>query len=444
MAGSIDRLEAFMVSEHKLDPSVFQKVKDLGAQSVSDFFGLYTECDYEEGVKELLLAALAESSSVVCDLMSASSTAFAEEDLEAPFPTELRQKQEDAFLAKYSLKFPPEFRPSSSLLARHYREFRRMKKEVDDLQKVRSAAESSAMPVTEVKQLGDFRVILKAEPPAQRSAIPSLHPGTKVNEFAVSDVLTYRTFAAERLRRHPGSVNQAIQWFLDRDHQTRVAAGALYAEDYPFGEALRQFFLHKTAVLWQVGNVGLIDEPTRPKRSSTATVESRQDDAELPNPTRPRVPRTSSGQTDSSTGKTITSNDVSQAVLVPEEPFDNMLMKAASSFARCYDQLSKDSFQPATLAQEAFEFASRYVDLNKEAERLGMKLCKIKPKLRMFLELSYCCTCSPSANWCYRDEDFAGKVAMAAFRRGGANTVRALAESYFLRWKSMYAVPELC
>ncbi|CAE7224502.1 unnamed protein product [Symbiodinium sp. CCMP2592] len=135
---------------------------------------------------------------------------------------------------------------------------------------------------------------------------------------------------------------------------------------------------------------------------------------------------------------------LAQAVLVPEEPFDNMLMKAASSFARCYDQLSKDSFQPATLAQEAFEFASRYVDLNKEAERLGMKLFKIKPKLHMFLEFSYCCTCSPSANWCYRDEDFAGKVAMAAFPRGGANTVRALAESYFLRWKSMYAVPELC
>ncbi|CAE7249813.1 unnamed protein product [Symbiodinium sp. CCMP2592] len=135
---------------------------------------------------------------------------------------------------------------------------------------------------------------------------------------------------------------------------------------------------------------------------------------------------------------------LAQAVLVPEDPFDNVLMKAASSFARCYDQLSKDSFQPATLAQEAFEFASRYVDLNKEAERLGMKLFKIKPKLHMFLELSYCCTCSPSANWCYRDEDFAGKVAMAAFRRGGANTVRALAESYFLRWKSMYAVPELC
>ena len=95
--------------------------------------------------------------------MSASSTSAAEEDLEAPLPTELRQKQEDAFLAKYSLKFPPELQPSSSLFARHYREFRRMKKEVDDLQKVRSAAESSALPATEVKQLGDFRVILKAE-----------------------------------------------------------------------------------------------------------------------------------------------------------------------------------------------------------------------------------------------------------------------------------------
>ena len=40
MAGSIDRA--------KLDPSVFQKIKDLGTQSVSEFFGLYMESDYEK------------------------------------------------------------------------------------------------------------------------------------------------------------------------------------------------------------------------------------------------------------------------------------------------------------------------------------------------------------------------------------------------------------
>ena len=342
----MDRLEAFLVSEHKVEPSVFEKITSFGVESISDFVGLCTESDYEDGVKELLPAELSANRIQLSrlrvawararqDIKSAINAPTLEEELEAPLPNELRQKQEDAFLAKYSLKFPPELQPASNIFARHYREFRRMKKEVDDLLKVRSAAESSMLPTTEIKQLGDFRVILKSEPPAATfkdfisllraheillnsyamagtaDRGSKLHAGIKVNEFSLSDALAYRTFAAERLRRYPGTVNQAIQWFLDRDRQTHLSAGALYAEGFPFGEALRQSFEHKTAVLWQVGSVGLIDEPTRPKRLPTETPQF--DDSDAPNPKRARVPRAPSGQADLSTGKVITLQNLCDA-----------------------------------------------------------------------------------------------------------------------------------
>ena len=52
------------------------------------------------------------------------------------------------------------------MFARHFPEFRRNHKELDGLARVKSAAEASWAPDTEVKQLGDFRVALKAESPA--------------------------------------------------------------------------------------------------------------------------------------------------------------------------------------------------------------------------------------------------------------------------------------
>ena len=106
----MDRLEAFLVSEHKVEPSVFEKITSFGVQSISDFVGLCTESDYEDGVKELLPAELSANRIQLSrlrvawararqDIKSAINAPTLEEQLEAPLPNELRQKQEDAFLA---------------------------------------------------------------------------------------------------------------------------------------------------------------------------------------------------------------------------------------------------------------------------------------------------------------------------------------------------------
>eukprot|EP00435_Cladocopium_sp_Y103_P060834 s445_g22.t1 len=228
MASGAERFELLLVNEHKVAAEVFAALRNLGCESVADFVGLYTESDYEEGLKEVLQRTAKQD-------LSTTSAGSQDENLEAPLPPEVRQRQEDAFFAKYGLRFPPDLLPEASLFARHFREFRRHHKELDDLARVKSAAEASSAPATEVKQLGDFRVVLKAESPAVsfKDLISLLRAheillnslamagtaerdskilaGTKVCEFSMSDNLAYRTFAADRLRRYPGSVAQAAQ-----------------------------------------------------------------------------------------------------------------------------------------------------------------------------------------------------------------------------------------
>ena len=240
MASGAERFELLLVNEHKVATEVFAALRHLGCESVADFVGLYTEADYEDGLKEVLqhttnfktdriqLARLRVAWARAKQDLSTTSAGSQDENLEAPLPPEVRQRQEDAFFAKYGLRFPPDLLPAATLFARHFREFRRHHKELDDLARVKSSAEASSAPATEVKQLGDFRVVLKAESPAVsfKDLISLLRaheillnslamagtaerdskvlPGTKVCEFSMSDNLAYRTFAAERLRRYPG------------------------------------------------------------------------------------------------------------------------------------------------------------------------------------------------------------------------------------------------
>eukprot|EP00438_Fugacium_kawagutii_P026754 Skav216444 [mRNA] locus=scaffold50:123913:124737:+ [translate_table: standard] len=239
MASGVERFELLLVNEHKVAPQVFAALRHLGCESVADFVGLYAEADYEESLKEVLqqtaefktdriqLSRLRVAWARAKQDLSNTTPGTQDDNLEAPLPPEVRQRQEDAFFAKYGLRFPPDLLPAASLFARHFREFRRHHKELDDLARVKCAAEASSVPATEVKQLGDFRVVLKAESPAVsfKDLISLLRaheillnslamagtaerdskilPGTKVSEFSMSDNLAYRTFAAEkRLRRY--------------------------------------------------------------------------------------------------------------------------------------------------------------------------------------------------------------------------------------------------
>ena len=171
--------EEFLVGQHKVAPEVLQQLRAEGVESLSDFVGLFTEADYEQALKDEVLSKVEShrdskiqlarlrvvwmrARQEVQNAAPASSLPDSSADLEAPLPAEVRQRQEDAFHSRYNLRFPPELTPAPTLFARHFREFRRQKKELDDLSRVRSAAEISSVAPTGLKQLGDFRVVLRA------------------------------------------------------------------------------------------------------------------------------------------------------------------------------------------------------------------------------------------------------------------------------------------
>ena len=131
------------------------------------------------------------------------------------------------------------------------------------------------------------------------------------------------------------------------------------------------------------------------------------------------------------------------SLMDPRIPLEKLLLEAATHLRNCYKQLHSEQYNPRVLAQEAHIFATSYVEANRVAGLAGKNLCKVKPKLHLFCELCYCCKSNPSSSWCYRDEDYAGKAAVAAARKGGKNSVKALATSYFTRWACLYTVPVL-
>ncbi|CAJ1344812.1 unnamed protein product, partial [Effrenium voratum] len=345
--------EEFLVGQHKVAPEVLQQLRAEGVESLSDFVGLFTEADYEQALKDEVLSkveshrdskiqlarlrvAWMRARQEVQNVAPASSLPDSSADLEAPLPAEVRQRQEDAFHSRYNLRFPPELTPAPTLFARHFREFRRQKKELDDLSRVRSAAEISSVAPTEVKQLGDFRVVLRApqEPVTFKDLVSllrahelllnswalagtaergsKLKPGQKTVEFDMTANLAYRSFAIERVRKFRGTLGQTISWFLDRDRETQKVALSLYAEGYPWGEAMQQTYENRTAVLWQIGPVGVVDDSLSapPALPDKPAAKKRKDDTLPDTQKRPRPDRSTGQQVDTSTGKSIQLKDL--------------------------------------------------------------------------------------------------------------------------------------
>ena len=54
MASGVERFELLLVNQRKVAPDVFAALKHLGCEGVADFVGLYTEADFEVGLKEVL------------------------------------------------------------------------------------------------------------------------------------------------------------------------------------------------------------------------------------------------------------------------------------------------------------------------------------------------------------------------------------------------------
>ena len=82
---------------------------------------------------------------------------------------------------------------------------------------------------------------------------------------------------------------------------------------------------------------------------------------------------------------------------------------------------------PTINAQKATQtVATAYVELNKEAVKLGNDLWRIKPKIHMFMELGFFQSeelGDPMNYWCYKDEDYMGYVSNIAESRGGPRAV---------------------
>ena len=289
MATPIEQLQSFLVATHRVDEEIFDLLKASGVESISDYIGLYAESEYEDGLKEwteksqnfrgnkiqlsrLRIAWVTGRKELLRDTPSGSTD---DVDFEAPLPADVRQKQDGLFYQKFNTKLPLELTPAAPLFNRHFREFRKQAKTLDDLSKVKSAVDASApVPQKGGTSFRDVLSLLRAHQillnswamtgTTERRSKINPSPNATVTDFALADALWYHTFVTDHLRAHPGPADEAIRWTLDRDRQTRQAAVALYGDGWPLSEALRISVEQKTAVLWQIGPMGALADAEGP------------------------------------------------------------------------------------------------------------------------------------------------------------------------------------
>ena len=119
------------------------------------------------------------------------------------------------------------------------------------------------------------------------------------------------------------------------------------------------------------------------------------------------------------------------------------LFHCAQHLNTCYLNLSKQALEAKSLKESAIKFATLYVSLNQAFQRKWQNLFKVTPKLHLFLEMTLD-PCAPlSTGWTYRDEDWGGKMAELATRRGGKLTCLAVGQALLHKFAASYDVPKL-
>ena len=113
--------------------------------------------------------------------------------------------------------------------------------------------------------------------------------------------------------------------------------------------------------------------------------------------------------------------------------------------AGCYAQLSSQApYAAVFLATHSRKLAQLYAALQDHFRLEGKpRLWRLKPKMHLFQEVCEGLHGNPSKNWCYRDEDFGGTLAILARSRGGWNTPRAVASNTLTRFRASVHVPRL-
>lgn len=118
------------------------------------------------------------------------------------------------------------------------------------------------------------------------------------------------------------------------------------------------------------------------------------------------------------------------------------LMFQLMTMVQCLEQ---HPFIAAKLGAAARKFALLYTALEKAALDQDSTMWKVKPKLHLLLELAEYAAPNwgnPRFYWTYRDESWAGVWAKAGKRRGGANTMAAVAERLLQRFRALQSLSD--
>jgi hypothetical protein len=122
----------------------------------------------------------------------------------------------------------------------------------------------------------------------------------------------------------------------------------------------------------------------------------------------------------------------SRSTLDDSIPIERAAKQAAEHLHCCYENLSSEKFNRASMLEHSKKFLLLYAALESTTPD---PFWKIKPKFHIFAEL-----CSSSSNpsffWTYRDEDFGGYLASSSKRRGGKNTASSMAASVLNRFRA--------
>ncbi|CAE8635341.1 unnamed protein product, partial [Polarella glacialis] len=258
-----DKFKNFL-KEAMLEPEIITyMINDAGMKAIADFAGYFGVDDHEAGVKADILQKTSFADNriqlsrlrVAClnareatKTAASSKTGAAAEEWEATLDPAVREAQEAEFTAAYRIAFPPETSPAEHIYNRIYREFKRGNKHCEDLTRMRSAADVAAvLPQSLRKDLGGVSLAMNES----MMALLSVRGADFAECFAYHEFVFAHVMA--HLSLHKGNHSEAIQWFMRRDRQTRLAARQMYNEQKrPWGEALRRAREVNMAVLWTV------------------------------------------------------------------------------------------------------------------------------------------------------------------------------------------------
>ncbi len=112
----------------------------------------------------------------------------------------------------------------------------------------------------------------------------------------------------------------------------------------------------------------------------------------------------------------------------------------AQELNNCYELLSHSVYNSAAMATHAKRFAAMAIALESHTAPPDWQT---KPKVHLFLELTEHSLTNPSSNWCYRDEDCGGALALQARRKGGSLTAKATSLTLLNKFCAKHMLPRI-